>query len=297
MSTLNFSAFFRATRFVVPASLALLIAVPGFADEFGLGVAAESAVVSVGPNASIMMNSGPVTTTGNPPFGDLLVGQGSTATFSGGGNGALPDGLFTDGTVNLSTSNQLQTPPSIFTVASSVTASAFASANSVASNAASLTATQTFGNINGATTITGNGGLNVIDVANINNAPLTISGTSSDKFIFNISGTYQTNVAMTLHGVTSSQLLFNFTGTSGNVFQTSGGDTSYGTYLATDGGNFQFSNLHLTGNLINTDGHIQYVSGTRSNYPFVPEPASVVGLLGLAAMGLIGLVRNRRRAA
>ncbi len=172
-----------------------------------------------------------------------------------------------------------------------------ASANSVASNAASLTPTQTFGNITGTTTITGNGGLNVIDVANIQNAPLTISGTSSDKFIFNISGTYQTNVAMTLHGVTSSQLLFNFTAKSGNVFQTSGGDVSYGTYLATDGGNFQFSNLNLTGNLIDTDGHIQYVSGTKSTYPFVPEPASVVGLLGLAGMGLIGLVRSRRRVA
>ena len=170
-----------------------------------------------------------------------------------------------------------------------------ASANSVASNFASLTPTQTFSSINGTQTITGNGGLNVINVGSLQNPTLTISGTANDKFVFNVSGQYQTNRPMILNGVTSAQVLFNFTGTSGNVFQTSGGDTLSGTYLATKGGDFQFSALSLTGSLINTDGHIQYVSNSSSTYPFVPEPTVAIGLC-TTLLGL-GFVCLRQRKA
>ena len=99
-----------------------------------------------------------------------------------------------------------------------------------------------------------------------------------------------------------TNILFNFLGTSGNVFQTAGGDKSYGVYLATNGGDFQFSNLDLMGNLINTAGHIQLVSGsgctspvTISQQSVVPLPAAVwSGMAMLGAMGAVAFKGRRR---
>jgi hypothetical protein len=182
----------------------------------------------------------------------------------------------------------IQIPPTIVTVASNIGTTAFADANALSTAASALPATQTFANINGATTITGNGGTNVIDVGSIMNAPLTLSGGANDIFVFNVSGTIQTNQPMTLSGgVTASHILFNLTGTTGNIFQTSGGDLLFGTFLATDGGDFQFSNLDLTGQLINTDGHIQFVSGSTipTSMPFVPAPLIGRGFPVLLVVG------------
>lgn len=68
----------------------------------------------------------------------------------------------------------------------------------------------------------------------------------------------------------------------------------FGTYLATRGGDFQFSELNLTGQLINTTSRIQYVSGSRQTYtPAVPEPGTwAMMLLGFGAIGFS--VRRRR---
>jgi hypothetical protein len=113
---------------------------------------------------------------------------------------------------------------------------------------------------NNAGIIQGNGGLNVINVANIKNAPLTLSGTASDIFIINVSGGIQTNQPMTLSGgVSPSHVLFDLTGSSGNILQASKGSVLYGTYLATNGGDFNFSQLNLTGAVINIGGNVQFV--------------------------------------
>ena len=300
MHQMIFTASLRAARVAIVAGFTLLIAAPAWADQLDLGNAGQSAVVSVGPNASLTINSGPITSSG-VLYGDVLVGDNAkSVTLSGGNDGSLPQGLYTDGTTPIS--GNLQNPFTTFTVPTSVTQSAFNSANSVANFAASLTPTQTFSTINGTQTITGNGGLNVINVGSLSNPKLTISGGANDEFVFNVSGNFQTNQAMTLNGVKSSQILFNFTGTSGNVFQTSGGDTLSGTYLATKGGDFQFSNLNLTGQLINTDGHIQYVSGSSSTFtppPMIhqfPEPSVAIGLCTtLLGLGVVCL-RQRRKA-
>ena len=116
--------------------------------------------------------------------------------------------------------------------------------------------------------------MNVIDVGSIQNATLTINGSANDYFIFNVSTGIQTNHVMTLTGgVTASHILWNLTGT-GTVLQTSGGDVLVGTFLATNGGAFQFSELQLTGALINTGGNIQLVSGnhTLTQAGFTPPP-------------------------
>jgi hypothetical protein len=239
-------------------------------------------VVSVGPNASLTVNSGPIK-------GAILLGDGSSANSSGGGNGQITGGVFADTSALANSMNQLQIAPNTNVVSSSVTTQAFSDANSLASAAQDLAPNVTYsGTISQATTINAQGRLTVVHVGSIQNAPLTFQGDGSgnDNFVVVVSGTYNTNVTNTLTGgVTASNILFDFTGTSGNLFQTSGGDTVQGTFLATNGGDFQFSALNLQGQLINTGGHIQFVSnssmGSSPFTPSVPEPGS----LGLLAMG------------
>ena len=215
------------------------------------------AVVSVGPNASVKVNSGPIK-------GNVLLGDGTTSSSSGGNNGQVTGRVDVSPTVSGDNLSHIQNAPNIVQVPSSVGVQAFNDAVALSNQASTLGAspTQTFGSINGAQNIIGNGGLNVINIASLSNPDLTITGNANDKFVFNISGNFSTNHALVLNGVDASQLLWNLTGASGNIFQTSGGNTLYGTFLATHGGDFQFSNLHLTGQLINTAGHMEIVSGS-----------------------------------
>ena len=243
----------------------------------------NSAVVSVGQNASITVNSGPIT-------GNVLLGNGTTSSSSGGGNGKVTGRVDVSPTVSGDNLAHIQNAPTVNMVASSIGVQAFNDAVSLSNSASALSATQTFGNVSGALTINGNGGLNVIDINSLSNPNLTITGGSNDSFVFNISGNFSTNHVMVLNGVSASQILWNMTGTSGNIFQTSGGDKVYGTFLATHGGDFQFSNLNLTGQLINTDGHMQIVSG--SEVTAVPEP-SVIGLMLVGAASLVRLGKIR----
>ena len=241
-----------------------------------LGTAANYGFVDTGAT-TLNWNSGPIA-------GSVLLGQSLTAQLSGGNNGGLTNGgvLYYDSTVSLSGS--LQNQPTETLVDPSVTQAATTSADNVSNYAAGLTATQSFGNITTTTSIMGNGGLNVIDVANINNANITFTGNANDIFVVNVTGAISTNQTITVSGgVLASHILFNLTGTSGNVLQTSGGDSLVGTYLATNGGQFQLSELNLNGALINTCGNVQFVSGSEIPIvtPFtVPEPGSALLFIG-----------------
>lgn len=260
----------------------------------------QYSVVALGNGHTFGLNSG-------PNAGSFLIGNGVTANFSGGGGGSIAGTLFFDAsTLGQNTFGMLATPPTTQLVsgpgAGTVTGNALSQADADAIFAAGLTPNQTIpGTISSPTTFNAVGALTVIDVNTITNAPLTFNGTASDFFVVNVAGNYSTNVVNTLTGgVTAGNILFNFTGTTGNVFSTSGGNAVQGTFLATDGGSFQFSNLNLNGQLINTDGGIQLVSGSKVTTftPFTPpvqapEPASLT-LIGVGLLGLgFGLRRKR----
>lgn len=258
------------------------------AAGFDLGSLGNYTFVDLGNGTTLGQNSGPVA-------GNELLGNGVTAHFSGGNNGAITGTLYYDSTVGgTNTFDQLQNKPTTQLVSTSVTQQALSEAQNFAAYAEGLSPTQTFGSITGTTTISSTGSLNVISVDSLSNPKLTISGGADDLFIFNVAGKYSTNQVMTLAGgVTPGHILFNFLGSSGAVFQTSGGDLSYGIYLATHGGQYQFSNLNLTGQLINTGGNVQLVSGSKIP-TFVPLPGTVYGASAML-LGLFGFGAYQRR--
>lgn len=273
-------------------ALALVFALPASAQSLAgldLGVANDYAFVSLGAGGSAKINSGPIA-------GSVLIGQGSTLSTSGGNNGGLTNGgiVFYDGTGSVN-SGGLDTPPPTSLVSVALTLNALTSAQSVSAYASGLTPTQTFGTINSATTITGNGGLNVIQLDDLKSADIVLSGGPDDFFVFNVSGAVDSNKTMTLAGgALASHVLWNLTGT-GTVFKTAGGNSSVGTFLSVNGGRYQFSNLDLNGALINAGGHIEFVSGSKMTYDgfTIPEPSSMV----LAAIGTLALLTRRRRGA
>jgi len=257
-------------------------------------ILSDYAIVSVGPNASIMVNSGPIN-------GAVLLGDGTTTSSSGGGSSAITGGVWDSGTVNGDNLQHIQTPPTVHVLPASVGTTAFNDALALSTTAAGLSPNQTFtGTVSGALTINGIANTTkVVDFASLQNPLITINGNSTENFVFNVSGLFNTNRAMILNGVTASQILWNFTGTSGHVLQTSGGDTLDGIFLATDGGSFQFSSLNLDGQLINTDGHMQFVSNSKSTFSAptksVPEPSTLL-LFGAGLAGAATLRRRRNKA-
>ena len=249
----------------------------GAAPSLNLGIDAYYGLIDLG--ATTLLWNGPG--AGNVLFGQGLRAQlsGNSTVLSGGAIfsdstnvWAIKNGvIFSDSTANIQAPPHNQ-PPTL-PVPTSVTSAALAAAQTVSNYAATLPATLTTlvsGNFdNNPTTITGNGGLNVIYVTNIRNAPLTLSGTANDIFVINVSGQVQTNQSMTLSGgVLASHVLFNLTGTSGHVLQTAGAGVLYGTYLATHGGQFECPQLNLFGALINTGGNVHLVGLSMTFAPF-----------------------------
>src|SRR5207249_9628395 len=111
-----------------------------------------------------------------------------------------------------------------------------ADARAASMDAAGMTPTQTFGNINGSTTFTGNGSLNVISIQSVNlvKQTLTISGNASEIFIFNVSGDFIFNGSQMVlsGGVTANHILWNFPTAGSDIQFFKPVAVAFGTFLA-----------------------------------------------------------------
>ncbi len=90
-----------------------------------------------------------------------------------------------------------------------------ADALNAAATVAAMTPTQVFGTIRRPTLITGNGGVNVIDINGNIAGSLILSGSANDVFFINVSGTIDLRDRATLtvaDGVTADAVLYNLTG-------------------------------------------------------------------------------------
>ncbi len=170
-----------------------------------------------------------------------------------------------------------------------------------ATEAAIAAPTQTiYGNITGARTFTAAAGQTVvIDLngnINLNNANLTLSGTSASHFIVNIAGNLSlTGTASLLNvGVPLSNILYNFTGGAGaGSVNTHVGDTIDGIMLAASGCAGWTLGGTFHGELISSCG-VTLESGAHTNgrppLP-VPEPSALL----ILASGLLGFGWLARR--
>jgi hypothetical protein len=254
--------------------------------------------------------------------------QNDTTQINNGNLGIAPSGILdptSQGTLhgNLDVPNPAPyTPPAGLTITGTVNTSqnlsqAASDLASAVGEFAALMPTQTFTTLNGTTTITGNGGDNIIQVGSISlqNQNLTLSGGPNDYFIFNVNrDLFMSSTMMTLlGGVVAQHVIFNVlgdgstnNGLSVNLLNT--GSLLYGTFLAPNG-NIDVGQATLNGALLGGVGTtiqspgIAIHSGADINsVPFqpqaVPEPSSavVVVLSGLTALGLAALRRLRDRS-
>src|SRR5436190_404427 len=118
-----------------------------------------------------------------------------------------------------------------------------ADARAASMDAAGFTPTQTLGNINSSTTITGGGGLNVISIDSVNlvKQTLTIAGSASDIFIFNVTGDYIFNGSQMVlsGGVTANHILWNFPTAGSDIEFFTPVAVAFGTFLAPQRGFIQ----------------------------------------------------------
>jgi hypothetical protein len=152
--------------------------------------------------------------------------------------------------------------------------------------------------VNSATTITGNGGLNVIAVnGNISKA-LTLSGTSNDTFVVQVTGNIDLGGSDSLGlggAVTAANVLYVVTGD----VSTKVGNTVNGTLLGVNS-NFNLDGT-FNGEIIGGGSQIQLMSGAVVNaIPFntAPEPSTMALFgSGLVMAGLVFRKRMRRSQA
>ncbi|HEY2837902.1 MAG TPA: collagen-binding domain-containing protein [Pirellulales bacterium] len=174
---------------------------------------------------------------------------------------------------------------------------------------AALTTTQTVsGNLNGQT-ITGAGGVNVIDVTGGITGAFNVHGGANDIFVFNVHGTM--NVTSGVIGgnnagstVTPSQIIYNFIGTTaGQTVKTMVPNTVNGTLLSVNG-NYTFTlDSVANGQAINlfdgataiTGMSAQFQNGTGNFFRGVPVPEPSTIALGIAGFACLGFVAQRKR--
>jgi len=298
------------------------LASTAFADPYSLGSAGQFAVLGFGNGFTNQFQPGPLTVNGNVGVGaggDMIL-QGAGQTISGHVYYADPitaSNFSATGTNNINgmpcssfatcTGNGSVTQnTSLVTSASTAVAAMYNSAKAL--NAPTTGAPT--GNLSSNFTWNGNGGTNVASLTSLNLSSgdtLTLTGTASDFFVFNISGGWNMSGSghIVLNGVSSDHVLFNLLksadGGNGAAIGASGSALGYGILLALDRNiTFDTPGGAWNGRLFSdTDSTIHLFSEATINQPTppgeAPEPASMV-LLGLGLMGTAGVIRRRRNA-
>lgn len=181
-------------------------------------------------------------------------------------------------------------------------------ANSAFSTAVAATTTQTFGAITSSTTITGNGGFNVVNISSVNltAGAITLNGTANDVFVLRISGNLTMSGASSIllgANVKPENVLIVFTGTGQTINIGVGGTSQInGTLLApSPSTNWQLASGLFNGEIITgtpaSGGGVfpNFNNITLNAHGFrpIPEPSSIV-LAGIATLGLVGFTRRVR---
>jgi hypothetical protein len=163
------------------------------------------------------------------------------------------------------------------------------------------------GVVAGGITITGNGGLNVVDVNSFQGGGVVLKGGSNDIFVINVTSLTGINGGVTLmNGVTANHVLFNIENTSGSAVQLSG--ILNGTFLAPSvavtlsGASSPFTGAILDGSIVTMDIDETSSPLTMNGAAFTdfgliaaPEPAPLVkAISGLATIGIWGFFRRKR---
>jgi Ice-binding-like len=243
--------------------------------DLSLGQAGQYAIIG----NTVELDGGP-TLTGSVAVNGNLVTNGGQPTISGT--------LIVNGT----SSDPASISASLSGASSDLT-SAIAAYNS-------LSATQSPSTLN----ISGNGGVNVVNLSSIGGA-VTLTGSSSDYFIIKVSGAVDFeggSGVMLMGGLTANHVLFDVTG---NV-KLGGSNTVSGTILSTGGSINIGGGSIVKGALIDLESMITDVKSDSAiqvigtNNLFVapiaaPEPAPFVkAISGLATIGIWGFFRRKR---
>lgn len=244
---------------------------------------------------------GSLTVNGTTINGDLGLGPNGTQNF---GTGPTVSGTYlVDDTANNSHS---YSGGSISggTVVQDIN-SVGALVSSVSAYATGLTATATFGLIQNNTTITGNGGYNIINVGSISingTKKLTLQGGANDVFVLNVSDSvsfFQVNSTPIVlsGGVTANHVLFNLLNTSGaaNALTVGTNVTLVGTFIAPSASMNLMLSDNIYGGLFAGGNNLAINSGIITADVFaLPEPSSFV-LVGIACLFGLGTWSRRRR--
>ena len=143
-------------------------------------------------------------------------------------------------------------PSADFIVTGTTTTQSLVQAQTDANNASAafdaLTPTVTFtGNHTTLAPITGNGGVNVIDIngdLNLNGTTIDLHGGANDIFVFNITGTlsYSNSQMILDSGITASHIIFNLVGTGLDNEINKASDVFDGTVLASPFSSVRYHN-------------------------------------------------------
>lgn len=174
-----------------------------------------------------------------------------------------------------------------------------ASDAAAASAAASALFASSIANITSGQTLNGGGVFNLAKIA-LNNATLTLSGSASDYYVFNISDSLTLSHSSILlsGGLTADNVLFNITRNGGTGLGMSGGLSTesvlYGIVLANKSQVSVTPGL-VVGEIISGD-NVSIASGAQVEGITVPDAGGSFALLSLG-MGLLVAARRKLAAA